>query len=136
MSALKAAPIVAVFIISLVGQGRAVRVLAAGTKTVEACRFAVSPAAEIVSRLPYPADWQVVVVCNENLWVMLMRQSHVQFISDYAFTVQPRRVTFIRSKVFQEHMRYTPEQVLKHEVGHILCRCDSEDKAWAWADKH
>jgi hypothetical protein len=111
-------------------------VIAAGAKTVDACSFAVKPTAEIVSHLPYPADWKVVVVCNENVWDTLMRQSKVEFISDYAFTLQANHVTFIRGRVFIERMRYTPEQTLKHELGHIMCKCDSEDKAWAWAENH
>jgi hypothetical protein len=135
MSALKAALILCLFSVSFTIQGRAVKVIAAGTKTVAACGFAVKPTAELVSHLAYPPDWKVVVVCNENLWDSLMRQSKVQFISDYAFTFRPNRVTFIRGKVFQVTMQYTPEQVLRHELGHILCRCDDEDRAWALAAK-
>ena len=114
----------------------AATVVAAGTKTVEACNFAVQPTFNIVKTLPYPADWKVVVVCNENLWDGLMKQANVDYISDYAFTYQPNRVTFIRAKVFAERMEYTPEQVLSHELGHIMCNCDDEDRAWDWANKH
>ena len=76
------------------------------------------------------------VVCNEVVWDNLMRQDRVNFISDYAFTFQPNRVTFIRAKVFLEPMQYTPEQVLKHELGHILCKCDDEEVAWRWAARY
>lgn len=113
----------------------AATVIAAGTKTVEACAFAVNPAAEIVSQLPYPDEWKVVVVCNEIVWDMLMKQKNVEYLTDYAFTFQPNRVTFIRARVFVERMRYTPEQVLRHELGHIMCKCDDEDRAWNWAVK-
>lgn len=113
----------------------AATVIAAGTKTVEACAFAVNPAAEIVSQLPYPDDWKVVVVCNEILWDTLMKQKNLEYLTDYAFTFQLNRVTFIRAKVFAERMRYTPEQVLRHELGHIMCKCDDEDRAWNWAVK-
>ena len=114
-------------------QGRAATVIAAGTKTVASCGFAVCPTAQIVSYLPYPADWKVAVVCNENVWNTLMRQDRVNFISSYAFTFQPNHVTVIRSKVFLEPMEYTPEQVLKHELGHIECTCDDEEVARKWA---
>ena len=30
-------------------------------------------------------------------------------------------------------MNYTPQRVLKHELGHNVCRCDNEDIAWSWA---
>ncbi len=133
MSTLKVVPILLLFLASFAKRGRAATVIAAGTKTVAACSFAVSPTAQIVSHLPYPANWKVVVVCNENVWDILMRQDRVNFISDYAFTFQPNHVTFIRAKVFLELMEYTPEQVLKHELGHIECRCDDEEVAWKWA---
>lgn len=110
---------------------RAATVFAAGTKTVAACAFAVDPAAQIISDLPFPADWKVVVVCNENMWDTLMRQKAVNFVSDYAFTFRPNRVTFVRAKVFVEHMNYSPQQVLKHELGHIVCNCNSEEVAWS-----
>lgn len=51
-----------------------------------------------MSRLPYPADWKVVVVCNEVMWDGLMKQKRVEYLSDYAFTFQPKRVKFIRER--------------------------------------
>lgn len=136
MSALKATFIVVLFLVSFVTPGRPATVIAAGTKTVEACGFAVNPTAEIVRQLPYPDGWKIVVVCNENMWDTLMRKSNVEFVSAYAFTFQPNHVTFIRARVFLERMRYTPKEVLRHELGHIVCKCDNEDKAWSWAEKH
>ena len=136
MSILKALCIVHLCLAPFAAPGYAATVIAAGTKTIEACAFAVNPAAEIVSRMPYPADWKIVVVCNEIMWNMLMKRSKVNYISDYAFTYQPNRVTFIRAKVFAERMKYTPEKALKHELGHIMCKCDNEDVAWNWAAKH
>jgi hypothetical protein len=132
MSALKAVLIIFLLAALFIGSACAATVFAAGSKTVKACNFAVTPTAEIVGGLPYPDNWRVVVVCNENVWDTLMRQSNVQFISDYAFTFQANHVTFIRARVFREQMHYTPEQVLRHELGHIICSCDDEDKAWAW----
>jgi hypothetical protein len=111
----------------------AATIIAAGTKTVAECDFAVKPTAAIVGKLPYPADWKIVVVCNEILWDGLMKQSKVNYISDYAFTFQPNKVTFIRAKVFLERMKYTPTEILKHELGHIICKCDNEEVAWTKA---
>lgn len=128
-------PILAGLLLQTVLRLYGATVLAAGTKTVEACAFAVNPAAEIVGQLPYPDDWKVVVVCNEIVWDMLMKQKNVDYLTDYAFTFQPNRVTFIRAKIFAERMPYTPEQVLRHELGHIICKCDDEDRAWNWAVK-
>jgi hypothetical protein len=125
-------PILAGVLLQTVLRLHAVNVIAAGTKTVEACAFAVNPAAEIVRHLPYPEDWKVVVVCNEIVWDTLMKQKSVEYLTDYAFTFQPNHVTFIRAKVFAERMRYTPEQVLRHELGHIMCKCDDEERAWNW----
>jgi hypothetical protein len=136
MSTIKALSILLLFLALFVMKGHAATVIAAGTKTVGACRFAAEPTAEIVSELHYPADWKVVVVCNENVWDTLMRQDRVNFISDYAFTYRPNRVTFIRAKVFLAPMKYSPEQVLKHELGHMLCRCAEEEIAAKWANKY
>jgi hypothetical protein len=129
---LKAARIALLLLTWFAMQASATTVIAAGTKTVEACGFAVNPTAQIVGHLAYPADWRVVVVCNENVWGTLMRQETVNFASNYAFTFLPKHVTFIRAKVFLERMNYTPEQVLKHELGHIVCDCDDEEVAWRW----
>lgn len=133
MLRLRAAYILLFLIVSVAVQSGASTVIAAGTKTVEACGFAVNPAAQIIGQLPYPADWKVVVVCNENVWDTLLRQQGVNFASNYAFTYLPNHVTFIRARVFLERMNYSPEQVLKHELGHILCDCDNEEVAWRWA---
>ncbi len=135
MSTLKLWTRLVICIASFTSLSRAVTVFAAGTNTVEACGFAVNPAARILGHLPYPSDWRVVVVCNENAWDQLMRQDRVNFVSNYAFTFQPNHVTFIRAKVFLEPMHYTPEQILRHELGHVVCRCDDEEAAWRWAAK-
>ena len=127
-------PILLVFLRAVLDLNAAT-VFAAGTKIVDNCAFAVKPAAEIVSHLPYPADWKIVVVCNEILWDALMKQKHVEYLTDYGFTIQSNHVTFVRAKVFAEPMHYTPAQVLKHELGHIMCKCDDEDKAWDWVGK-
>src|ERR1700758_3507247 len=97
MSTLRAVCIVLLCLAPFAAPGATV--IAAGTKTVEACGFAVNPAAQIISKLPYPANWKIVVVCNDNVWDTLMRQRRVNFISKYAFTFQPNGVTFIRAKV-------------------------------------
>lgn len=128
----RATCVLLLMLMSLAVLSEAATVIAAGTKTVAACGAAVKPAAQILDHLPYPADWKVVVVCNENTWDLLMRQKGVNFISDYGFTFRPNHVTFIRAKVFLERMQYTPEQVLKHELGHIACSCDDEKVAWSW----
>jgi hypothetical protein len=129
----------AIRVLALVALGlhvHAATVIAAGTKSVAACGFAVNPAAEIVNRLQYPMDWKVIVVCNEIVWDTLMRQSSVNFVSKYAFTFRRNRVTFVRAKVFLERMTYTPEQVLDHELGHIACHCEDEEAAWKRATRN
>lgn len=136
MATLKVLPLlITIWIAACPPLSRAATVFAAGTNTVEACGFAVNPAARILGHLPYPPDWRVVVVCNENAWDQLMRQDRVNFVSNYAFTFQPNHVTFIRAKVFLESMNYTPEQILRHELGHIVCGCDDEEAAWRWDEK-
>src|SRR5262245_40002743 len=135
MSAPKAEVILLLLFASFATQSHAATVFAAGTKTVEACAFAVNPTAKIVSNLHYPAAWKIVVVCNENMWDTLMRQANVNFVSNYAFTFQPNHVTFIRAKIFLERMTYTPEQVLEHELGHIMCKRDGEAVAWKLATR-
>lgn len=132
MSRLKVLFLLILSIASFSAVSRAATVFAAGTNTVEACGFAVNPTARILGHLPYPPDWRVVVVCNENTWDELMRQERVNFVSNYALTFQPNHVTFIRAKVFLEPMHYTPEEVLRHELGHIVCGCDDEEEAWKW----
>lgn len=130
---LKTAILVAVIGLAMTSQ--AATVIAAGTNTVEACGFAVNPTAQLAGTLDYPADWKIVVVCNEVVWDGLMRQAKVNYVSDYAFTFQPTKVTFIRARVFTDMTKYRPRWVLAHELGHIVCRCDNEDKADKYADK-
>lgn len=137
MSTLRVFALLTLWIASFSKVSHAATVFAAGTNTVEACGFAVNPTARILGHLPYPPDWRVVVVCNENAWDGLMRQERVNYVSNYALTFQPNHVTFIRAKVFLEPMHYTPEEVLRHELGHIVCSCDDEEVAWRWgADTH
>ena len=74
MSGRKAVSILLLFISSFGVKGYAATVIAAGTKTVAACSFAVTPTAEFVIHLPYPEDWKIVGVSRENVWDTLMRQ--------------------------------------------------------------
>jgi len=119
--------------------------VAVTTKTVKACDFALNPTLAIIKRVPHPSNWKVVIVCTDMEWDrLLMLDKRIEHISNYAFTrFSPndptiRPVTYIRGHLFVENppFNYRPERVLKHELGHIFCKCMNEDTASNWADQH
>jgi hypothetical protein len=104
--------------------------------TNEACP--PQPAAyEVIRSLPvaYPKDWTIVVTCTESEWQYVRRKADAMQTNN-AFTNLEHRITIIHGQIFLDPPQFRPAQlILLHELGHITCRCDSEDKAEDWARK-
>jgi hypothetical protein len=112
-----------------------IKVVALGT-TVEACKYAVEPTFTLVRQLGYPPDWNVAIACTEIAWKQL--KERIDARSHYAFTLLKQRITFVRGEIFKRppEWDFVPEEVFKHELGHIRCNCADERKAWKWAGSH
>jgi hypothetical protein len=84
----------------------------------------------------YPKDWTIVVACSDADWEFLQRKADA-FETDHAFTNFQGKITVIRGEVFLNPPQFRPARlILLHELGHIVCHCDSEDRAEDWARKH
>jgi len=105
--------------------------LAAGGPGLEACNYAVNPTVDLVTKLHYPPDWTVVLACDDVAWEHL--RLHSGATTNYAFTFFKRKMTIVRGAIFINPMEweYSPEEVFRHELGHIRCQCQDE-----WAKRH
>jgi hypothetical protein len=94
-------------------------------------------AVEIINSLPaaYPNDWRIVVACSDGDWLYLQRKADAMQ-TDHAFTNLQGKITVIRGEVFLNPPQFRPAKlILLHELGHITCQCENEDKAEDWARK-
>jgi hypothetical protein len=80
----------------------------------------------------YPSDWTIDVMCTDISWNELCQIAD-QKKTGTAFTVLAKRQTFVRGDVFN-HARSAYRQTMAHELGHVLCKCASEEIADAIAD--
>jgi hypothetical protein len=95
-------------------------------------------AVETVRALPaeYPKNWTLVIACSENDWQSLRRKADAMQTNN-AFTNLEHRITIIHGQIFLDPPQFRPAQlILLHELGHISCQCDNEDKAEDWAREH
>ena len=110
------------------------RILVAGTHRVASCDFATRPLIRDLAGLTFPGDWTIVVACNKVAWQNL-RQKADALQTATAFTNLDHRITVINGEIYRETLplsgteHETPRLVLKHEAGHILCRCQDESTA-------
>ena len=79
----------------------------------------------------YPADWSLVIVCNDVAWKALLQVAD-QRSTQTAFTILEKKHTIIRGDIFNLR-RSDYRHTLAHELGHILGACDSEQVANALA---
>ena len=49
--------------------------------------------------MPYPADWNFLLVCTDAEWETILRMADIRN-TDTAFTVLPKRTTILRAKMF------------------------------------
>jgi len=96
--------------------------------TPKQCAFAVQPLIQELRSMPYPADWNFLVVCTDAEWDTVLRMADIRG-TDTAFTVLPKRTTVLRAAIFIHNMEGGYMHTLWHELGHIQCNCMSEDRA-------
>jgi hypothetical protein len=83
----------------------------------------------------------VYVACDALTWQNILVRSDLVSKTSAAFTDRARKFTIINGMMytatftFQRYTQKTPQQVLKHELGHIICESPSEDVADRYADK-
>jgi hypothetical protein len=110
------------------------KILVAGAKRVASCDFATRPLLRDLRGLDYPRDWTIVVACNQVVWDEL-RQKADALQTETAFTNLEHRLTVVNGEIFRETLPLsrsahgTPLLVLKHEAGHIRCKCADENAA-------
>lgn len=107
------------------------KILVAGVKRVTDCEFATRPLIRDLKAVHYPANWTIVVACNPMVWDKLRRQGQAQG-THTGFTNVPHRITVLNGLMYRETLPLSgtahdsPQRVLKHEYGHILCGCEDE----------
>ena len=110
------------------------RVYVTGVKRVTNCEFATRPLIADLQELRYPKEWNILVACNRLVWERLQRNADA-FETKTAFTNLQGRLTVLNGEIYQEMPplrgtdHRTPRLVLKHELGHIICGCDDEERA-------
>ena len=98
-----------------------------GTPNLNACNRSLTSLQYELRRLPYPRDWQVMLVCSETAWQSVVKSADVTN-TQTAFTVRVRKLTVVNAAIFRK-MRSFYRRTLSHEVGHVVCDCSSEDRA-------
>ena len=86
----------------------------------------------------FPADWTVYVACDPGTWQSIeQRVGGVN--TSAALTDRKHKFTIVNGMMynplfsFAGYVQKTPERVLRHEVGHIICNTSSEDVADRYA---
>jgi len=98
----------------------------------EHCQPAYNKFVDTVERVPFPDDWTVVVVCSDVAWQVALLATRSEGRTEMALTNRKHRWTLVNGAVWdplRNRSRYTPEMVLRHELGHILCECRDEERA-------
>ncbi len=70
------------------------------------------------------------MACNDIVWQRLRRKADAQG-TDTAFTIQHgitilNGLTYLEMPPLRGSVHASPRLVLKHEYGHILCKCHDE----------
>jgi len=110
------------------------KVLVVGVKRPETCAFATGPLIEDLKDVSFPKDWRIAIACTAIAWKELQRKGDA-FATNTAYTNLKGRITILNGAIYQQPLplrgttRRTPKNVLRHELGHIVCQCGDEDKA-------
>jgi hypothetical protein len=119
-------------VLSIASQAQRVYVI--GVKRVADCEFATRPLIADLRELRYPKDWNIWLACSSLVWERLQRNGDA-FETNTAFTNLQGHITVLNGEIYREMMplrgtsHRTPRLVLKHELGHIICGCDDEERA-------
>ena len=95
-------------------------------------------AVQTINSLPvaYPKDWTIVIACSDAEWNFLQRKADA-FDTHHAFTNFKGKMTIVRGDIFlNPEMGRSPAFILLHELGHIDCACNDENRADKFADQH
>lgn len=95
-------------------------------------------AVRTINALPraYPKDWTMVVVCAEGEWQYIQRKADAMN-TNHAFTNFEHKTTIVRGDIFlNPEIGRPPGFILLHELGHIDCACNDENKAEKFANQH
>jgi len=117
-------------LLSVATPARAQKIFVAGVKQAADCSFATKPLIRDLQTVRYPRDWTIVVACNKAVWQQLQRKADAQG-TDTGFTNVEHRITVLNGLMYLASLplrgaHNTPQLVLKHEYGHILCKCGDE----------
>ena len=102
---------------------------------------ALQPLLADLNTMQFPSDWTVYVACDALTWQNILVRSDLVSKTSAAFTDRARKFTIINGMMytatftFQRYTQKTPQRVLMHELGHIICDSPSEDVADRYADK-
>lgn len=102
---------------------------------------ALQPLLADLSTMQFPSDWTVYVACDPSTWRNILVRSDLVGKTSAAFTDRARKFTIINGMMyapmftFQPYTQKTPQRVLKHELGHIICDSPCEEMADRYADK-
>ena len=108
-------------------------ILVVGVKEVSRCEFATDPLIRDLQTVPYPANWTIVVVCDQVAWEQTRRKADA-LQTNTAFTNLRNRITVINGDIYRavlplQGTHRNPRTILQHEAGHIICNCDNENTA-------
>ena len=118
-------------------QGHAVTVSGLNTKP-ERCPAMASVMADL-NAAQFPADWTVYVACDSGTWQSI-EQRLGGLNTGAALTDRKQKFTIVNVMMynpqfsFASYVQKTPERILRHEVGHIICNTSSEDVADRYAN--
>ena len=93
------------------------------------CTPGVADATKIIATVQFPENWRVVLVRDQPTWDYLRRKGDT-FATRTIFTNVKGRITVVNWEIFARPNVARPAlRVLLHELGHILCDCEDENKA-------
>lgn len=109
------------------------KILVAGVKHLSSCEFATRPLLADLKGTPFPADWTIVVACNQVVWEEIKQKADA-LRTETAFTNLQKRITVINGGIYRATLpllgvHKSPQLVLRHEAGHIICVCNDEEAA-------
>lgn len=102
------------------------KLLVYGVDKLSDCNEEIAAVQQGLADLQYPGNWTIGVVCNQSAWNTLIALARVR--TQTGFTNLQKRTTVINAHKFRES-RARFRHTLAHELGHVTCQCESEDKA-------
>jgi hypothetical protein len=127
---LRLAAIIAVMVNSV----SAANIIALGVNKPTDCP-ALAPLLEDLKTVQFPSNWTVYVACSNVAWQNVMQREDVDGMTNAGITDRVHKLTIINGAMysatfsFDRQVQRTPERILKHELGHIICGSRKEDVA-------